>query len=304
MRSADPLPPILRSPAFSTRAAQDAGVSSERLRRRDLAKPHHGARIPDDDRDGSLLMECRAYRAVMPASQCFSHATAAGIHGLSLPSRCAGGLPLHVGTIAGGRAPRGANVVGHKLALTQDEVIRVRGMPVPRVEEVWVQLAGHLSVTELVVAGDSCIRRTSPLTDLTSLRLAVQGAAKRQGIARLREALELVRARTDSPMESVLRLLLNDAGLPEPAVNLPIAIGNGVVLHGDLAYPRHRLIVEYDGDHHRTDRRQYDHDIDRVWALQRAGWRVLRLNKSHLAGQATRAIERVSDALMHSRGRT
>jgi hypothetical protein len=240
----------------------------------------------------------------MPDSQCFSHATAAGLYGLSLPARVRNGAPLHVGTIAGARAPRGANVVGHKLALGRDDLTIVRGMRVPRVEEVWIQLAGELSATELIVAGDSCLRRTSSSTTLAALRDAVQSARKRPGVARLREAVHRVRAGTDSPMESVVRLLLVDAGLPEPAVNLPITVADGLTLHGDLVYPGQRVIVEYDGDHHRTDRRQYELDIDRIWALQRAGWTVVRLNRSHLAGGRRTAIARVRDALTAERGRT
>lgn len=240
----------------------------------------------------------------MPESQCFSHATAAGLYGLSLPARLRDHDRLHVGTIAGARAPRGANVVGHKLALSRERIVTVSGMRVPRVEEVWVQMSGALSVTELVMAGDSCLRRMAPLTTLATLRDAVERAANRPGVARLRAAIGRVRTGTDSAMESVVRLLLVDAGLPEPAVNLPVTVADGLTLHGDLVYPGHRVIVEYDGDHHRTDRRQYDLDIDRIWALERAGWRVVRLNKSHLAGGPETAIARVRDALTGKRGRT
>ncbi|UAJ77746.1 DUF559 domain-containing protein [Leifsonia sp. ZF2019] len=303
MRRPEPLPPILRSPAFSTATARSAGVNDGRLRRGDLARPHHGVRVPHADRDGSLEGACRAYRAAMPATQCFSHSTAAALHGLSLPGRLRAGGPLHVATLRGGRAPRGVGIVGHKLRITADEVTLVHGLRVPSVEETWVELAAELSVTELVLAGDACLRRRSPLSSVDALRGAVEDARTRPGVRRLRQAVELLRPGTDSPMESLLRLMLVDAGLPEPAVNLPVFTAGGLVLHGDLVYPVERVVVEYDGDHHRTDPVQYERDVDRLWALEQAGWRVVRINRSHVARGSRPAVDRVRRVLAQQRGR-
>jgi very-short-patch-repair endonuclease len=111
-----------------------------------------------------------------------------------------------------------------------------------------------------------------------------------------------VRIDTDSAMETVLRLALVDGGLPEPVVNRPIQVGSGVELHGDLVYVEKRVVVEYDGDHHRTEQRQYDLDVDRIWALEASGWRVIRVNRSHLANRASLAVARVRAALAE-RGR-
>ena len=51
---------------------------------------------------------------------------------------------------------------------------------------------------------------------------------------------------------------------------------------GDLVYPAHRVLVEYDGGHHFGSTPQIHHDIDRLDEVMEAGWRVIRLNKSHL----------------------
>jgi very-short-patch-repair endonuclease len=167
--------------------------------------------------------------------------------------------------------------------------------------EAWCELATTLCERDLVVCGDALLRRKGPLATMEEVAAAVDAAPGRPGIRRLRAALSQVRARTDSPMETVLRLALVSAGLPEPAVNYQI-LGHGgqVAAHGDLVYPEARLVVEYDGEQHRTDARQYHLDVDRLWRIRSLGWEVVRLNKSHLIGHASEAVRRVRLALSSS----
>ena len=59
----------------------------------------------------------------------------------------------------------------------------------------------------------------------------------------------------------------------------------------DAAYPDHRVIVEVEGDQHRTDRDQWNRDIDRQADLVAAGWEVVRLTAAHLcSGQAAHRV--------------
>nr|WP_246313080.1 DUF559 domain-containing protein [Leifsonia shinshuensis] len=302
MRRPEPLPPILRSPAFSASAATAAGVSSARLRRADLVAPFHGARVPSADFDGGFRSRCVAYRAVMQRTQCFSHETAARIYGLTLPRSTRESSDLHVASLDGRRAPRGDGVVGHKSRLSAEQVCLHDGLRVPAVEEVLCQLAATLTLEELIIAGDSCVRRKNPLSTTSRLSAAAHAAWNRPGVNTLRAAVAQIRANTDSPMETVLRLALIAADLPEPVVNRPIRVGSGRELHGDLVYAQRRVVVEYDGDHHRTEAHQYNRDVDRIWALERAGWRVVRVNRSHLDNGAAVAVARVRAALAE-RGR-
>ena len=45
----------------------------------------------------------------------------------------------------------------------------------------------------------------------------------------------------------------------------------------DLGWPEYMVAVEYDGDHHRADRRQYVKDIRRIEKLERMGWIIIRV---------------------------
>lgn len=64
----------------------------------------------------------------------------------------------------------------------------------------------------------------------------------------------------------------------------------------DLAYEDQRIAVEYEGDHHRTDRAQWHKDVHRQGRLEDLGWRVIRVTASDLATPAT-LLTRVRRAL-------
>jgi very-short-patch-repair endonuclease len=65
------------------------------------------------------------------------------------------------------------------------------------------------------------------------------------------------------------------AGLP-PEVQYPVVV-NGRRYRLDLAYPAHRVAVEYDGAEHRLQARAR-RDLVREADLAAAGWRVLRFD--------------------------
>jgi hypothetical protein len=53
------------------------------------------------------------------------------------------------------------------------------------------------------------------------------------------------------------------AGLPMPECNLIIGDDQGPMGRVDLVYLAYKLIIEYEVDQHRTDRGQWNGDIDR-----------------------------------------
>ncbi len=108
-----------------------------------------------------------------------------------------------------------------------------------------------------------------------------------------------MRSGTDSPEETRLRLDLVEFGLPEPVVNLPIMDEAGrLCAIGDTAYPQYLVLAEYDGEHHRTEDRQYARDADRLDDLTRLGWRNIRFTKRHRGRARTLQLERVRQALI------
>ncbi|MEO7121569.1 MAG: DUF559 domain-containing protein [Lacisediminihabitans sp.] len=118
------------------------------------------------------------------------------------------------------------------------------------------------------------------------------------GAAALRAALPSVRLRVRSPRETLLRLLLVAAGLPEPEINFWIYSDHGEFLtESDLVYAKEKVVIEYEGDHHRTDLRQWRKDIARREALEDAGWRVIRVSADDMDRYPDRLITRIRKAL-------
>ena len=122
---------------------------------------------------------------------------------------------------------------------------------------------------------DALMRATPfSLEDVLLLAKRYRGA---RGLRRLRAALPLVDGGAASPKETWLRLILIDAGLPIPATQIPVVDGYWPVAFLDLGWEQFKVAAEYDGDHHRTDRRQYAKDQRRLRKLEQLGWLVVRV---------------------------
>jgi hypothetical protein len=292
-----PLPADLERAAFATSAARAMGVGEGRLRGRDLQRPFHGVRVRAD---GPLLLEqrCRAKLVTMRPGDVFSHATACALYKIPVPRNLLEDR-IHVASFHPARIPRGRGVRGHRLKPDGTQVTRWRGLPLVSPEDAWCQLGPTASERDLVVAGDALLGRHDPLSTPDRMRAAVDRYVGRRGHPRLVAAIERVRAGTDSPAESELRLDLVDYGLPEPDVNVVIRDRRGRQMAiGDLVYRRYRVLVEYDGEQHRVDDDQFGRDVDRLDDVMHDGWRVIRFTKKHRGAERRARLERVREALV------
>ncbi|MGN6744444.1 MAG: hypothetical protein ACTHJL_14295, partial [Amnibacterium sp.] len=186
--------------------------------------------------------------------------------------------------------PRGRGVLGHRTTVPPERVLEVDGLPVLNRSETWCELAEVLTVQELVVIADTFVgpECPDPRRVLDALRAAVEAKGRRHRDT-LREALGRIRVGVRSPRESMLRLLLVDAGLPEPEVNVRLYARDGSFLaEGDLVYVVARLVLEYEGDHHRTDRKVFRSDIRRRERYEDEDWSVLRVTADDMDIEANR----------------
>ena len=107
---------------------------------------------------------------------------------------------------------------------------------------------------------------------------AVRAVARRRlgarGIRQLPEVLRRSTHLAQSPMESRVRVAIENAGLPLPI--LQYRVGRYIL---DMAYPDQMLAVEYDGRDHLTPKRAR-HDLNRQAYLTGEGWTVLRFPPS------------------------
>jgi hypothetical protein len=241
----------------------EAGVLT-RLKRGVFALPGF-----DLGQDADLEAACRRLNAVV------SHESAGRIHEFD-------GLPWVTPTVSvpHRQTNQFPGVYVHQLTdLSDDQVVMIRGLPVTTPERTVIDLAVSLSDGRLHWILDRAL--SSGTVDLEALAdlFSSLGRRGKPGTARMRRLLE-VRDQDYVPPDSVLehRLLglIEDAGLPIPALQFHpawLAPTNGRV---DFAYPAQRLIIEGDSRKWHGLMESFDADRHRDNQAQLAGWRILR----------------------------
>jgi hypothetical protein len=253
---------------FSVRDARKRGVSRSRPDANDLLRPFWGTRqLAAND---SILARSRALISRLSPCAAISHSTAATRWGIPLPAQLETSV-MHVTVPIGLRAPQHRGILGHQRELDRTDVSTPFGFRMTCPERTWCDLAELMGVPELVAAGDFLIHWQTPLTSAPALEEYSTRSALRRGVRVRRAALPLLSDRAESYRESILRVLILGAAFPVPEVNYEIRDNRGRFLaRVDLAWPDHRVAVEYEGDHHRTDRAQWQRDLRRIEALHDA----------------------------------
>jgi hypothetical protein len=239
-----------------------------------------------------------SYLPKMADVEFFSHRTAALLHDMWLRFDDSERLRLDVAVRPPARAPRDARVVGHHL-VDRPGLVEVRGgLRLSNPVETWCQLATVLAVPDLIAAGDSLLAKGRSVEGVLPALLAAVDDGSRPCSGRLRDAIALVRAGVRSAQETKVRLLLIRSGLPEPEVNGIIESRPGVFeAECDLVYRGARVVIEYEGDHHRSDPKQWRKDIVRYERLQDLGWRVIRVTADDLRFRPAETVARIRAAL-------
>ncbi len=145
-------------------------------------------------------------------------------------------------------------------------------------ERTMLDLAPRSSVAELQDVLDRAERHLG--LDIDALDAAIDSARGRQGLRKLRRALEPFRALAGEDLRSLLeRFAAHDvrrSDLPDPEINGVIALGTGRSITVDLVFRAARGGVEIDGRASHSRAVQFGRDRERDRELQKLGWVVLR----------------------------
>ena len=170
----------------------------------------------------------------------------------------------------------------------------VAGLRVTSPGRTYADLAGLLSVPDLVAVGDAVLRDHGVSTD--DLLRTVQRRLRYTGKVRARETIPLLDSRSRSPQESRLRAHVHLAGLPRPEVNGVITDEYGGFLACcDLVFRKQRVVVEYDGAVHDAPERRRA-DATRRTLLREHDWYVVEVVDTDLQ-VPSRAIAKIRAAL-------
>ncbi|MDN5853563.1 MAG: hypothetical protein L0K86_12095 [Actinomycetia bacterium] len=267
------------------------GLTEMQLRHPRWWHPAAGVAQPREDAD-SLVKRCAAIRLALAPNAVFTHVTSAQLRGWWLPS---GMRDWPVVACTDGDAPhhdrRGVYV--RRCAIPAGDRRVVAGLPIASAEWTILELAEDLSLIDLVVVIDSALQ----LDDCTveSLRRAI--VPGRRGVKRLRRALELADGRSESPWETILRLVHVLSGIDdvEPQAKLRDQTGT-VVARADLRLGATRRLSEYDGAAHR-DGPQHRRDLRREKLLLRLGFERYGYTAVEIHQEAQRILLDAEEAL-------
>lgn len=328
-RRSRPLPPGLGS-QFSVSAALAAGVTEGRLRGSDLESPFWGVRSErfaaseadgiTDEAAAELRHRIDAYAQRMAPTRFFVELSALVIWlGILISSiridaddvepdrlrRATTAQPLDVGVFAPERTPRAKGVRGHQLKPHLAHAVVRDGLRVTSAASTWASLARVLEWRDLIAVGSLLVTRprgdgggySGPAaTTLAALAAAVD-AGPRTGVENLRAALPWIREGARSRPEVHLFLALTQAGVPEPRYDVPVFDDGALVGIFDLAFEREKVLVEYQGDYHRTAADAWAADIRKRERAREAGWIVVEISRRDLYPDASIAVARVARAL-------
>jgi len=263
----------LRRRPFSVADARRAGMGWDHLQTKTWTRMSRGqyawVGLPQD---AGLKLVAVAQR--LPAGYAFSGLTAAWLLGLDV----SWSEPIEV-TIARNVPVRArAGVTLRRAALAESDVIRQRGFRMTSAMRTVCDLGSRRDAVESVVAVDMALR--AGLVELAKLERHVHAHPGEKGIKRLRRAVRLADPRSESPMETRMRLELITAKLPLPLVQADLRDATGNFIgRADLYYPDRRLVIEYDGMDHKD---RLVADLRRQNALVNAGYHILRFTATDL----------------------
>ena len=232
----------------------------------------------------------RAASLLMPEGAAIGGASAAWWHGGPLPDFGAT-VTVVLPPAVQWKGPRGVRV--HRTRLGPGELVDMDGVPCTDARRTTWDVCALEPVRTAVAALDGMLRfRSVSRADLDAIS---RTASHRWGAARVRRAIALADARSESPPESWLRVAFALGGLP-PCVPQFEVVESGVFLgRVDFAWPEAKLIVEYEGAYH-FQGIQIRRDDTRLARLIAAGWRVIRVSAADLR-DLDAVVARVAAAL-------
>jgi hypothetical protein len=203
---------------LTNRVAAARGITRSKLGS-NYTRVLHGVHVHNSV-EPSLGLRCVAAGLVLPSDATFSDLTAVELLELPRPFGVRRSRPLDVTVSPPIDRPVGRGVRGYRRQLHPAEVTVIGGVRVTTAARTFIDLAPVLDEPNLVVVGDAILRKGQ--ASLASLEAAIRAAEGRRGVVRARRAVMRLDCRSASAPESLLRVRIEDAGLPRPALNVDV----------------------------------------------------------------------------------
>ncbi|PPH36241.1 hypothetical protein C5C53_11010 [Rathayibacter sp. AY1E3] len=240
-------------PLFFVRDLRERGTVSALPRERDLEALWRGVRTPAaewrkaSERD---RQHARARAAVLSRRDgVLVGESAAVLHGLPLIESLDPRVHVLARPQVGSRTRAG---VRERSFAVPPKVVEVDGVPVASLADTVVDVARHSSLRRAVVVVDHVLHAESrsggdPERLRERLRHLLAEAGPGRGVRTAGEAIAFADARAESPLESLSRVVIAAAGLPEPRLQHVWRLPDGTRAVTDFDWPEHGLVGEADG---------------------------------------------------------
>lgn len=229
-----------------------------------------------------LADQLRAWTLVLPPLAAFTHLSAAELRGWWLPQKLP--HPVFAALCEGDPCPHRAGlfVSRHPHRIPCD---LVSGIRVTTPAETLLAAARDLGVLDLVLMGDSALR----LGHFTIDELVATAAQRRRGAPMLRQIIGLLDKRSESPWESIMRVLHQAADIPVEPQHKVFDRWGRFVARGDLWILGTNRLHEFDGGKHREPDAQ-SADLARDRLLIEANWQRFGFTRAQLLNDGASII--------------
>lgn len=290
-----PLPP---TEPFTFASALAAGINRHMLRglvsQGLVTRAISGVYIPAH-LDDTPELRARALRLVVPDDCVVVDRHAGWLLGAPMvlaPGEHLALRPLSLYRPAGRGRLRNSLTSSGERNLVASDVTEVAGIQVTTPLRTALDLGRVRHASEAITGIDAMLRRGG-FTRAEMLD-SVRRFRGMRWVTTLRGVAPLADPRSESPGESVLRLRCHECGLPEMQPQLEVTDAGMFLARLDLADPRRRLAVEYDGAEWHGSPAQQEHDRSRRDAVRRTGWTVEAFTASDVFGPARTVEDRLT----------
>lgn len=239
-----------------------------------LRRVSHGVYVPATT-PSTLNERAKAIAEASAPGNVAVDRTAAWLHGIDTHTWAESetDAPLEFCSPPGGSRIERLEVRGRHRTLHPSDLMELHGITLTTPVRTALDLGCVLRRREALAALDAFARLHG--VTATDLRLNLDRYRGRRGVVQLRELIEYIDPRAESPRESWLRLAIIDAGLPVPEPQVWVSIGEQPTDRLDLAYRLARIAVEYDGSEAHSTVEQRVRDERRRRDLRQLGWTII-----------------------------
>jgi hypothetical protein len=243
-------------------------------------------------------LQCAAVLIRLGGSPAISHASAALVQGMVVPSGCDDRVRL----TDTGQWRRGRGYDVSRATLPQGHLRGFGSFSITSPARTLVDCAREWPLDDAVIAIDAALH--AGLLDAVELAGVVLDQTHWNGIGAAARAVGLADGRAESPLETLGRLRIVGSGLPPPELQVEIHDARGFVARVDAWYEEAAVAIEFDGLVKYEDPRDGRSPARVLWDEKRRedhmrglGVRVVRLARPDLGAAWPRAEKRLVELL-------